>query len=275
MFQIDLKEIIASKSQETADKIPGFVYKIAHRWLCVDEINEVLAKYEDKTGIEFAEAFLYDHSHMTVNVIGGENIPKSGKITIASNHPLGGFDGIALISAAGRSRKDIIFPVNDFLTYIPNFKDLFIPINKVGANSREYAKTLETTFAAENALLYFPAGLCSRKINGKIVDLPWKKTFIKQAVKNERTVIPTYIDGRNSNSFYNIANIRKFLKMKFNFEMTMLPREMFRQKSKILNITFGKPISWERFDDSKNHQQWADAVREFIYTLRDNPNNEF
>lgn len=274
MKHIDFKEIVASKAPETAKKIPNFVYYILEKWLCVEQINVVMERHKDLQGVDFVRDVLSESFQVKINVHGKENIPHDSKLIVASNHPLGGFDGMALIQAVADCREDIIFPVNDFLTYIPNLAPLFIPINKVGSNAHN-ARLLEDSFSSDKTILYFPAGLCSRKIKGEIVDLQWKKTFIKQAIRHERLIVPTYIDGRNSNAFYNIANLRKFLKIKFNFEMSMLPRELFKQKNKVINITFGKPIHWTTFDQSKTELEWAESMRQFVYTLNDSPDKEF
>ena len=274
IMQLDIREIAASKFPKKTNKIPKFVYSFLNRWLCIKEINCFLKDYENLYGVDFVNAILFDSYHANITITGQNNIPKDERITIASNHPLGGFDGLALIHAASTCQDNLAFPVNDFLTFIPNLKQLFVPINKVGSNSKNI-KELEECFASDKTILYFPAGLCSRRIKGKIVDLQWKKTFIKQSVLNHRMIVPTYIDGKNSNAFYITANIRKFLKIKFNIEMSMLPREMFKQKNKNIHIIFGKPIPWQKFDSSKNEMQWADSVKEFVYTLKDNPDNIF
>lgn len=53
--------------------------------------------------------------------------------------------------------------------------------------------------------------------------LSGKRTFITKAVQYKRDVVPVYFEGRNSNFFYALANVRKFLKIKFNIEMMYLP----------------------------------------------------
>jgi putative hemolysin len=161
----------------------------------------------------------------------------------------------------------IKFPVNDILLNIKNLSGIFLPVNKHGNQSREAAVSIEEAYASECQILYFPAGLCSRKKGGVISDLKWHKSFISKAIEHKRDIIPCYFSGRNSDFFYNLASLRKLLGIKANLEMLYLPDEMFRQKDKEIDLIFGEKISWETFDRSRNHSDWADWVRDKCYDL--------
>ena len=174
---------------------------------------------------------------------------------------------MALIQVVGRIRQDLVFPVNDILMNVPGLQPLFIPINKHGKNT-ENVRIIDETFASDKVILYFPAGLVSRKQKGGVIrDLEWKKTFITKAKRYHRDVIPVYISGRNSNFFYNLANWRKRLGIKANLEMLYLVDEMVKQKDKPIRITFGEPIPYINFDKSRSDSQWAEWVKERVYEL--------
>jgi putative hemolysin len=224
-------------------------------------------------GLDFVEAIVQEFTK-EVKVTGRENIPAEGRGIIVSNHPLGGLDGIALLHEAGKVRKEIVFPVNDILMNLKNLAPLFIPINKHGSNS-ENIRIIEDTFASDKMMVYFPAGLVSRKQKGVIKDLDWKKTVIAKARKHKRDIIPTLIDGQNSAFFYNFANFRKKSGIKQNIEMIYLPGEMMKQKIKTVNIIFGKPISWTLFDKRYNDTEWASKLKDYVYSLRENPTSQF
>jgi putative hemolysin len=195
-----------------------------------------------------------------------EKLPREGRFILVSNHPLGGLDGLALMHVIGQVRKDVVFPVNDLLLFLPGLKSLFIPINKHGKNN-ENVTLIDQTFASDKAILFFPAGLVSRKQKGIIKDLEWKKTFISRSKKYQRDIIPVYISGKNSGFFYRFANIRKLLNIKVNLEMLLLPHEMMRQNNKTIEITFGKPIPWTRFDKTHTDAEWAEILKQEVYTL--------
>ncbi|MCU0362691.1 MAG: glycerol acyltransferase, partial [Bacteroidales bacterium] len=148
-----------------------------------------------------------------------------------------------------------------------NLSGIFIPVNKHGSQSREAARLTEEAYASDSQILYFPAGLCSRKQKGVICDLEWHKNFISKAVRHKRDIIPAFISGRNSDFFYRLANIRKFLRIKANIEMLYLADEMFRQKDKKIDLVFGEKIGWETFDRSRKPEEWAQWVREKCYSL--------
>ncbi|MBR7167310.1 MAG: 1-acyl-sn-glycerol-3-phosphate acyltransferase [Bacteroidales bacterium] len=271
---IDLDKVIASKSPSLQKKMPRFLMRWLNKLLHVDEINYYLYLYRDKFGPDFTDAILTEALSVHIEVVNPGNIPQTANPLLVGNHPLGGVDGMALINEIGKIRRDILFPVNDFLLYLPGLRENFIPINKVGRNSSNL-NALEEAFKENNALLYFPAGLCSRKQKGEIKDLEWKKTFIKKAVQYHRDITPVYVDAKNTNRFYNIANLRKKIGIKFNIEMALLPDEMFRQRGKTIRLVFGKPIAYTTFDDRRTDLQWAALVREHVYKLKENPDLEF
>jgi len=266
-LQIDVKQTMASKNKKLAKWLPHFIIRWIEKLIHQDEMNQFLAKYEHENAIEFAQHTITEFAQASITVIHEELIPKEGRYIVVSNHPLGAIDGLALISLIGKYRTDIKFPVNDLLMALKPMCSIFIPINKHGRNSSDAARELHNIFISNNLVLYFPAGLCSRKINGKIQDLDWKKTIIQKAVTYQRDIIPVFFEGKNSERFYRIANWRKKLKIKTNLEMLLLPDEMIKQKGKKFTITFGKSISYTTFDSSKTHKEWAAWLREQSMSL--------
>lgn len=267
---IDLQKILAAKGV----KVAPFVIKILNRLLHVKDLNEGIYKYRNRFGVDFAQSVIEERLGVTTIITGSENIPQQGKPIIAGNHPLGGPDGLALINAVGKYRRDVKFPVNDFLMYLPGLKEVFIPVDKVHRNNKSVA-ALEEAFAEENVMLYFPAGLCSRKQKEGIIDLEWKPTFVKKAVQYQRDIIPFYFDAKNRKRFYMLANLRKKMGIKFNFEMALLPAEMFAQEGNTMHLTIGKPIPWQTFDNRHSAKEWAALLREHTYKLKGNPNAIF
>jgi len=265
---IDVEKVFYDKSPRIAGKIPQFVYNYLKKIIHQDTLNEAISRFDDQIGLEFVNSIL---GFMGVNITyeGLGNIPAEGRYILASNHPLGGLDGLALMKVAGMVRKDIVFPVNDLLMNVPNLQPLFIPVNKHGSNSQNLM-LMNDTFASDKAILYFPAGLCSRKQNNKILDLEWKKTFITKARTYKRDIIPVHINGRNSEWFYDLANWRKRLGIKANIEMLYLVDEMYKQNNKNINITFGKPISWTIFDNRFSDLVWAQKVKKHVYGIESN-----
>ena len=264
--KIDIEKVFASKSEKMAKLLPGFIIRYLKRILHQDEINDFLSRNYQKQGIEFADSVL-EELDITFKIEGLENIDKNGRYLFASNHPLGGPDGIILISIFGKEFSKIKFLVNDILMNIKNLSEIFIPINKHGGQAKKAAIMLEDAYQSDATILTFPAGLVSRKQKGKIEDLDWKKSFIAKSKKHKRDIVPIHIDGRNSNFFYNLANLRKFFGLKSNLEMLYLPNELFKQRGKTFTVRIGKPIAYQTFDKSLSYDKWAEKMKRETYKL--------
>ena len=267
---VDLKKVIRNKSPRFAKLMPWFVLNYLRRIVHEDDLNDFVARQGQKRGLDFVFAILEEFG-VNMVLIGKENVPETGRYLLASNHPLGGLDGIAFMAAVSKVRKDFIFPVNDILLSLDGMKEFFVPINKHGSNA-DNVRIINETFASDKTLLYYPAGLVSRKRKGVISDLEWKKTFITRTKQHKRDVIPVYMDGRNSNFFYNLSNFRTRLGIKANIEMLYLVDETYKQYDKTIHIIFGEPIPWETFDRSKSDLEWAAMVREKVYELKEKNN---
>lgn len=267
---IDIEKILESKMGSKAGLLPGFAVSWLKRILHEDEVNRFLWESRHLSGTEWlTECVRY--LDMTLQIDGMENLPPKddGRLyTFVSNHPLGGIDGVALGSVIGNFYDSRFrYLVNDLLLNLPGLKPLCIGINKTGKQSRNFPAMVEAGFQSNHHILMFPAGLCSRRIEGKIHDLPWKKTFVSKSVEYQRDVVPIRFDGQNSDRFYRIANLCKALHLKFNVAMLFLVDEMYRNVHKTFRITIGKPIPWQTFDKSKSMVSWAKYVEDKVYEL--------
>lgn len=263
---IQVRNVIHTKSPKLAKWIPGFLIRYLERIIHEDEINYIMTKFRELYGLDFVDALI---SELGIDVVlkGADRIPYADNVIFASNHPLGGLDGIAIMHAIGRYRRDVKFLVNDILLSIGNLEPLFVPVNKVGSQAKSAIMAIDKAYANDNALLIFPAGLVSRKIKGRVVDLEWKKSFINKSKKYKRDIIPVYIDGENSNFFYNLAKLRAKLGLKANIEMLYLPDEMFSQRNQRVVISIGERISYNHFDNSKTEYEWASEVKSIVYSM--------
>ncbi|MFC4874618.1 1-acyl-sn-glycerol-3-phosphate acyltransferase [Negadavirga shengliensis] len=263
---IDIKQVIGEKNPRLLKWIPGFVMSYIQRIVHEDDVNDIMSKHGDLKELAFVDALIKEFGVET-ELRGAENIPLDRSVIFVSNHPLGGLDGIVLMHLIGKYREDLRFLVNDILLNIPHFGRLFVPVNKHGGHGRKGAELIEETYASDNAILIFPAGLVSRKQEYGIQDLEWKKSFINKSRKYKKDVVPVYIEGRNSSFFYNLASLRKKIGVKANIEMFYLADEMFGQKNKKVVVHIGKPISYQYFDASKSDKYWAEEVKRIVYNI--------
>ena len=267
LFLIDIDKVLREKAPKYYKYIPRFVVSYLKRIVHQEELNVFLRESKDKVGVDFLKACL-EFLDANIVVKGEENLPTEGLYTFVSNHPLGGQDGVALGYVLGSFYNGKVkYMVNDLLMNLQGLAPLCIPINKTGKQAKDFPRMVEAGFASNDQLIMFPAGLCSRRQNGVIRDLDWKKTFIVKSVQAQRDVVPIHFEGRNSNFFYNLANVCKFLGIKINIAMLYLADEMLKNRHKTFTVTIGKPISWQTFDKSKTPAEWAAYVKDIVYKL--------
>ncbi len=262
---IDIDKVLQEKATKVYKWLPRFVINWLKKTLHENDINECMLALKDDEGIVFNTKVL-TYMGAKVEAVNSHLIPKTGSVVIASNHPLGGLDGLALIKTVGDVRSDVRFFVNDILKNIKNYGDIFVAVNKLGSSSSKSLRVMEEVFRTECALLFFPAGLVSRKQNGLVRDLKWKKSFVTQSIDHKRMIQPVFMEGQNSNFFYNFAMWRKRIGIKPNIEMLYLPDEMFTAKKGTIRVHFSKPFDSAILDDSKSHQAWADLIYKYIYS---------
>lgn len=266
---IDIEKILKGKMGAKAKFVPSFLVNWLKHIIHQDQVNAFIWDNRDVTGTEWLESCVR-YLDMTLEIKGKENLPApdDGRLyTFVSNHPLGGEDGVALGAIIGRHYDSRFrYLVNDLLMNLPGLAPLCIPINKTGSQARNFPAMVEAGFQSDHHILMFPAGLCSRRKNGVIRDLPWKKTFITKSVQYQRDVVPIHFSGQNSNFFYRLANFSdRFLP--FNLAMMFLVDEMYKNVHKKFTVTIGKPISWQTFDKSKSPMEWANFVQNSVYAL--------
>lgn len=264
---IDVRKVFHTKNPRLSNLLPGFVFRYLERIVHQKDINDFLQRHGDKFGLDFARTAIREFN-VQVKVTGAENLPETGRFIFASNHPLGGFDGMILLEMISGHYREVRSLSNDLLMNVTNLSDLFIPVNKHGRLAVESAEKLDQAFRSDIQILTFPAGLVSRYIDGRVMDLEWKKNFITKSVQYQRDIIPVYFHGRNSNFFYNLYRLRKFLGIQANLEMFYLVDETYKHRNKTFEIIFGSPIPYQTFDRSKTHAQWAEWVKGVVYSMK-------
>jgi len=262
---IDIDKVLQEKATKVYKWLPRFVINWLKKTLHENDINACMLALKDDEGLVFNTKVLA-YMGAKVEAVNSHLIPKTGSVVIAANHPLGGLDGMALIKTVGDVRTDVRFFVNDVLKNIKNYGDIFVAVNKLGSSSAKSLRVMEEVFRTECALLFFPAGLVSRKQEGLVRDLKWKKSFVTQAIDHKRMIQPVFMEGQNSKFFYNFAMWRKRIGIKPNIEMMYLPDEMFRAKKGTIKVHFSKPFDSAILDGSKSHQAWADLIYKYIYS---------
>lgn len=271
LLVLNIKEILKARIPKKKRRwIPPFLISYVERLIRQKELNEILVATYPSHGSEFARKVI-EHLELSVDVEGLENLEEGKRYMFASNHPLGGLDGMALITVLGKKYGDdnIRFLVNDMLMNVTPLQDIFLPVNKFGKQGRDNTKIINEKLESDCQIFQFPAGLCSRlQENGEISDLAWQKSFVAKALEFKRDIVPVYFEGKNSMKFYKTAKWRKKLGIKFNLEQILLPSELCKARGKKFKIIFGKPVPWQELAESgKSPKELAAQIRNTVYSL--------
>lgn len=267
MSQISVDKMLGPKLLK---RIPRFVVNYLKRILHEDDINNILTNIGDIEGADFLKPGL-DSVDFKFIVRGAENLPKSGRFVFACNHPLGGPEALVIGEVVHQYFGDNLkFVVNSLLCALEPLKPIFVPVNTLGGGqNRETSKRLNEMFASDDQVCIFPAGICARKIDGKITEMPWKKMFVTRAKASQRDIIPVHCTGQNSRRFYFLANLCKFFHLKFNIAMLYLVDELFKKRGETFTVTFGEPIAWQSLTPDKSDAEWAAEIREKAMLLEE------
>lgn len=159
-----------------------------------------------------------------------QQIPKTGPVVIAANHPFGGLEGVILLYAITAVRPDVKVLVNTALSLVPQMQEWSIFTNPLKANNPKNAPSLRACkqhLLKGQALLLFPAGRvgyyhADRK---RIADHDWNRIIAKFASMPEVKYFPIYVHGQNSKLFYNLGRVW------YRFRLLMLARELTNKEN--------------------------------------------
>lgn len=265
-MKIDVEQVLAQKAPKLAKRLPRFLLNYLKKIVHQQELNEILTDFGPLPPIEFIKKAL-EYMGVSYYAEGMENIVPGKRYLFVSNHPFGGMDGLMIAELIASTMGSVMSISNDILMAVEPLRPIFLPVNKHGHQSREGARLFDECFASDVPIQTFPAGLCSRKINGVVTDLEWKTNFTKKAIQYKRDIIPIHVEGCLSKRFYRIHRFRQIFGIKANLEMLFLVDEMFRQKGKTFKITFGKPIPYQEMQAKGSPREMTEFIRSKVYEM--------
>lgn len=266
MKYIDIESVIKNSNFKLLKRLPRFIVKLIIRIVKQEEINEILTRHSESIGVEFLEKMLVEFN-LTLIIEGKENLPENGRCFFVSNHPFGVIDGLVLTHTISQKYGTLKAIGNDSFNFVPHLRPLIAAVNSFGLSSKEYINALEDVFDSDSPITHFPAGEVSRLYKLRVQDCKWQKSMITKAISKKRDIVPIHFYGRNSRLFYSIGFVRMLFWIKLNLELMLLPSEMLKKKNATIRVRIGKPISYQKFDSSLNHWDWAQRVRKHVYEL--------
>ena len=264
---INVQQMINKKYPKLKNNkiIKNAINKFANAIIHQEEINKFLLENSHLGSFEFIEnaleALNFKYSLSNTDL---QNIPSSGRVVIIANHPLGGLDAFALIKAVSSVRKDIKVIANDFLNTITPLKPIILDINNFqNRQSKESISNIYEALNNEEVIIVFPAGEVSRATPKGIKDGEWHKSFLKFASRTSAPILPVYIGGKNSKTFYSVSAINKPL------STLLLSNEMFKQEGKEIELIIGEIIPNEYIYPKSIHKdQLISLYKKHLYGLK-------
>ncbi len=268
LYLIDIEKMIRNQDNKLVRNLPAFIIRKIEKLVRLSRVNEAILRDHDKFGIDFIRGNL-NYLNISVRVSGFSNVPIDGRYIYVCNHALGGIDFYAAIIAAYERHRKMKVIANEILMALKNLHPIFLPVNVFSRNNESVKQAIHAAMETiDYQIMTFPAGIVARKYNGSLDDGRWNPSFIKNAVKFERDIIPVFIDSENSKRFYRLANIRKKIGLKTNFEMFLLPDELFKKEYSTIPVIFGKPIPYTQFTDDNTAVEWTNYVKKIVYDLK-------
>ena len=183
---------------------------------------------------------------LEVRKSGFDNVPERGRIIIASNHPTGIADGVAMYDALKERRPDLTFFANrDAIRVAPRLSDVVIPVEwvekkRTRQRSRETLIDAKKAFTDERCVVLFPSGrLAYMDENKQLVEREWLTSVAIFARKYDCAIVPAHITARNSWLYY------WFWKLNTELRDITLFNELLNKRGKRFDIEFGPAISSE------------------------------
>jgi putative hemolysin len=238
---------------------------LLRRLLYEKEFQQFAANHPHLKGLDMVEQVLeFLQIRCTIPAHDLEQIPEQGPLVIIANHPTGTLDGLALMYAVSRVRRDVKVVTNRMLSHLEPLSSLFIPVDNIGGGRTRKASLQQMEAQLQNGgvLIFFPAGEVSRMTRKGIRDGKWHPGFVKLAKKFRTPLLPMWINARNSPLFYGAALLSDTL------PLLLLVQQMFRRKGTQLPITIGQRIPWDSWQSpSLSARDVADKCRKHVRRL--------
>lgn len=198
------------------------------------------------------------------------NIPATGPTIIICNHPTGIVDGIVMLHTITRVRQDVKVLGNFLLDRVEPMKPYLLSVNpfeeKQGGSLAGLKLALKH-ISDGGCLLLCPAGEVSTWHGGwgkkYVSDKEWHSSAIKLMRKSGATIVPCWIDARNSLTFHLLGKIHPRLRT------VMLCREIFNKRGMTIPIIMGSPIAAARLKELEDLDAYAKYLRATVDYLRD------
>jgi len=171
----------------------------------------------------------------------------NGPLIFISNHPFGGLDALVLMAMMGEVRAEFQFMATSILSVIPELLPALVSVDILEKNRDPRAniaplRKLYRSLSAGGMLGMFPSGEVATFDSWRArttVERPWNSHLGRIVHHSRATVVPVFIEGRNSLLFQYVGLAVPMIRI------ALLSREILRPRPSIV-LRIGKPIPyWE------------------------------
>ena len=209
------------------------------------QMCDAIAGLSGRAAMDYVSSIL----SLDVRMTGIEHVPASGRVIVASVHPTGIADGVAMFDALKEKRADLVFFANrDAIRVAPRLMDVVIPVEwviekRTRQRSRETLIEAKKAFTDDRCVILFPSGrLAYMDEKKRLVEREWLTSVAIFARKYDCPVVPAHIAARNSWLYY------WFWKLNAELRDITLFNELLNKRGKRFDIKFGPAIPPEALD---------------------------
>lgn len=259
-----------SLSVQPPVRMPRWVWAQLSRWTRVD----LLARWYEELPERSSPQSFTDAALQKLGVSYGcapdelVRVPDEGPLIVVANHPFGGLDGLAALSALLSRRSDLKVLATRTLAGIDALKPIVIAVDNFAAGQGSAANTSAIRAAlrhvrAGGALLMFPAGEVAHvDLRSRcITDPPWHRGALRFIELANARVVPLYVHGSNGFGFQLAGLLHPALRT------ALLPIEVTNKRGTRLDLRIGAPLAAERIATLAARGDLGRQLRARVYAL--------
>lgn len=195
-------------------------------------------------------------------------VPMHGPVLVVANHPFGAAEGILLAAILRSLRRDVKLVANHLLGRLPELRELLLLVDAFGQHASHNVGPLRRAIhwlRAGHMLGMFPAGAVSHLQRGCVADPPWHPAVARILRHARASVVPVWIEGRNSLPFQLLGMLHPRLRT------ALLPRELLNKRNRRIRVRIGEPLRAEQLIGLGDDETITSFLRLSTYVLGSAP----
>lgn len=244
--------------------------KLLLKWAGYDRVQKGVDLSPRQSGRAFVHRMRMEFGVRSRILIPDAEPPRSMKSAVFfCTHHTGALDFLAAYPELEKIAPNLLVVVNSQIQKIKPLALISIPVHPISSGKRnEFARTqIREHLKNGGNILVFPAGKVGYLNHGEPTDFPWRTGIAEIARDVAESVVPVYVDARNSRFFYFIRKLFPKLSLLF------LLRCLRSHQGKTVSVLLGSSIPRSTFA-LLTPEELLDEVRFETYSLPQNSKPE-